>query len=197
VLTAAHCVTGSGSGIQFVPGYSGGSMPFGVWTSARVYADPSWIAHQDPAHDMAILKMQPQERNGRRVGVEDVVGANLLGLAPPAGTQVGVPAYPTGIDDEPVSCLSAVYRTGGYPAFDCPGYPGGTSGAPFLQSLEPSDGRQYDHRVVGVIGGLYQGGCSADTSYSAPFLPDVYQVWLRATWGSTPDVLPPPHSSGC
>jgi hypothetical protein len=51
--------------------------------------------------------------------------------------------------------------------------------------------------VVGVIGGLHQGGCSADTSYSAPFLPDVYQVWLRATLGKTPDVLPRPGSSGC
>jgi hypothetical protein len=197
VLTAAHCITGSGAGIQFAPGYHRGNTPFGVWTSTRVYADPSWIADQDPAHDMAILKMQPQERDGRRVGVEDVVGANVLGLAPPAGTQIGVPAYPSGIDDEPVSCSSPVYRTGDYPTFDCAGYPGGTSGAPFLQSLPSSDDRGYDHLVVGVIGGLHQGGCSPDTSYSAPFLPDVYQVWLRATLGSTPDVLPSPGSSGC
>jgi hypothetical protein len=197
VLTAAHCITGSGAGIQFAPGYRRGNAPFGVWTAAQVYADPTWIADQDPAHDMAILKMQPQERHGRRVGVEDVVGANLLGLAPPTGTQIGVPAYPAGIDDEPVDCLSSVYRTAGYPAFDCAGYPGGTSGAPFLQSLHSSDGRQYDHRVVGVIGGLHRGGCSADTSYSAPFRPDVYRVWLRATLGSAPDVLPQPGSSDC
>jgi hypothetical protein len=146
---------------------------------------------------MAILKMQPQDRDGRRVGVEDVVGANLLGLDPPDGTQIRVPAYPAGIDDEPVSCSSMVYRAGGYPAFDCAGYPGGTSGAPFLQSVDSSDGRRYDHLVVGVIGGLHQGGCSPDTSYSAPFRPDVYQVWLRATLGSAPDVLPRPTGSDC
>lgn len=197
VLTAAHCITGSGAGVQFVPGYQRGDAPFGVWTATQVYADPSWLAHQDPAHDMAILKMQPQERDGRRVGVEDVVGANLLGLEPPDGTQIRVPAYPAGIDDDPVSCASPVYRTGGYPAFDCAGYPSGTSGAPFLQSLEPSNGRQYDHLVVGVIGGLHRGGCSPDTSYSAPFRRDVYQVWLRATRGSTPDVLPRPDGSDC
>jgi hypothetical protein len=197
VLTAAHCITGSGAGVQFAPGYDGGKTPFGVWTAARVYADPSWISHQDPAHDMAILKMRPQQRDGRRVGVEDVVGANLLGLAPPNGTPVAVPAYPSGINDKPVSCLTRVYRTGGYPAFDCAGYPGGTSGAPFLQSVASSEGRRHDHLVVGVIGGLHQGGCSPDTSYSAPFRPDVYRLWMRATLGSAPDVLPQPGSSGC
>src|ERR1700712_4975124 len=32
VLTAAHCISGSGAGLQFAPGYVDGKTPYGVWT---------------------------------------------------------------------------------------------------------------------------------------------------------------------
>lgn len=200
VITAAHCLAGTGAGVQFVPGYRDGSTPYGVWTAAQAYVDPSWTADQDPQHDVAILKMRRQQLNGRWVGVQDVVGANLLGLAPSDGASTRVPAYPMGLDDEPMSCQSSLYRTEGYPSFDCPGYVGGTSGAPFLlpsaptaqaEAADPSD------VIVGVIGGLHQGGCSDDTSYSAAFGPAVYLLRQRATAGLTPDVLPHAGTAGC
>jgi hypothetical protein len=193
VLTAAHCITGTGAGIQFVPGYHDGETPYGVWTAAQVYVDPSWTSRQDAQHDVAILKMQRQQRDGRSVGVEDVVGGNVLGFAPPNGTRVSVPAYPVGIDDNPINCRNTIYRTDGYPSFDCHYYFDGTSGAPFLQSI----GGRHGQVVVGVIGGLHQGGCVDYTSYSSPFGPDTYRLWIRATLGLGPDVLPPPGSPGC
>jgi Trypsin-like peptidase domain len=200
VLTAAHCITGSGAGVQFVPGYRGGSTPYGVWTAAQVYVDPSWLARQDEQHDVAILKMRRQQRNGHWVGVQDVVGAgNLLGVQALPGTRVRVPAYPTGLNDQPISCRSPVYQSQGYSGFDCPGYLGGTSGAPFLLPLRWKwlPGGHRSDIVVGVIGGLHQGGCVPETSYSSAFGPAVYQLWLRATAGLTPDILPSPGGSGC
>jgi hypothetical protein len=202
VITAAHCLVGSGAGVQFVPGYRDGNAPYGVWTVTQAYVDPAWTADQDPRYDVAILKVRPQQRGGRPVGVQDVVGANRLGVVPADGAAVRVPAYALGLEDEPIGCQSPLYRTEGYPGFDCPGYVGGTSGAPFLLPEAPaptaasaadSDGDV----IVGVIGGLHQGGCSDDTSYSAPFGPAVYQLRQRASAGLTPDVLPPAGSSGC
>jgi Trypsin len=198
VITAAHCLVGSGAGVEFVPGYRDGNAPYGVWTASQAYVDPSWTASQDPRHDVAILKVQRQQRGGRWVGVQDVVGANRLGPAPADGASVRVPAYAMGLGDEPIGCQSSLYRTGGYPGFDCPGYVGGTSGAPFLLSAAPATSTATDGGVVvGVIGGLHQGGCSDDTSYSAPFGPAVNSLLQRATAGLTPDVLPPAGSSGC
>jgi hypothetical protein len=199
VITAAHCLVGSGAGVQFVPGYRDGNTPYGVWTASQAYVDPSWTANQDPRYDVAILKMQRQHRNGRWVGVQDVVGANRLGPAPADGATVEVPAYPMGLDDEPMSCENTLYRTEGYPGFDCAGYVGGTSGAPFLLSSGSTApaGSGEGAVIVGVIGGLHQGGCSDDTSYSAPFGPAVYLLRQRATAGLSPDVLPAAGSAGC
>lgn len=200
VITAAHCLAGSGAGVEFVPGYRDGSTPYGVWTAAQAYVDRSWTADQDPRNDVAILKMRRQQRDGRWMGVQDVVGANQLGLPPSDGATLRVPAYPSGLDDEPMSCQSSLYRTEGYPSFDCPGYVNGTSGAPFLLPPTPTTPAEADGRsdvIVGVIGGLHQGGCSDATSYSAVFGPAIYQLRQRATAGGTPDVLPLRRSAGC
>lgn len=193
IITAAHCFAGSGAGVRFVPGYRDGSTPYGVWTVTQAYVDPSWRADQDPRYDVAVLKVRRRQLDGRSVGVQDVVGANLLGL-PAKGASVRVPAYSMGLDDEPIGCQGSLYLTEGYPSFDCPGYVGGTSGAPFLR---PSPQADRGNVIVGVIGGLHQGGCSDDTSYSAAFGSAVYLLRQRATAGRTPDVLPRPPASGC
>jgi len=135
VITAAHCIVGSGAGVQFVPGYHGGEAPYGVWTATHAYVDPSWTSRQDPRHDVAFLKIQRQRHGGHSIGIEDVVGGNVLGIAPAGGTRVSLPAYPSGINDDPINCRNSIYRTDGYPTFDCHFYFDGTSGGPFLQSV--------------------------------------------------------------
>jgi V8-like Glu-specific endopeptidase len=189
ILTAAHCVTGTGAGYQFVPGYDNGNAPYGVWTVQRVYIAPAWVKDQDPQHDFAIL--QVADRHG--VGIEDVTGANLLGTAPRSGTTITDVAYNQGIDDQPISCTTAVYETYGYPGFNCHGYVGGSSGSPFLSTVP---GTRLT-LVRGVIGGLHQGGCYEYTSYSSAFTGDVYRLLLRATLGLRPDTAPVPGSDGC
>lgn len=192
VLTAAHCVYGTAAGWQFAPGYDDGATPYGVWSVTHAYVAPQWASGQDPQHDYAVLTLARQRLGGRTVGVQDVTGADLLGQAPAPGTTITDVAYNVGLDDQPVRCTVAVYWTGGYPSFDCHGYVGGSSGSPWL-----AKGPGQLAHVVGVIGGLHQGGCYEYTSYSPAFGPDVHRLIVRATHGDHPDTVPEPGGDGC
>lgn len=184
VLTAAHCIYGTGFAIEFAPGYADGRTPYGVWAIRHVYLEPAWRQGQDPRADVAVLQMAP--RGGRNV--EEVTGAApVLGTAPVAGSPVTVDGYVAGVRGRPITCTAPVYYTAGFPSFDCDGYANGVSGGPWLQ----------DGRVVGVIGGLHQGGCTPSTSYSAPFGGAVAALVSRAEAGGRGDVAPFPGSDGC
>lgn len=192
VLTAAHCVSGDGRGLRFVPGYRDGTAPYGEWTVTAVYADPRWTASQDPHHDYAFLVVAPRaDALGHPQRLGDVVDGREIGAAPDGATPVRLLAYPAGIDDRPVTCTRAARREDEYPALDCHGYASGTSGGPWLASAG-------DRSVIrGVIGGLHQGGCLESTSYSAPFGPATLAALGRATQAAAPDVLPVPGGDGC
>jgi trypsin len=183
VLTAAHCVFGNGLGFEFAPGYHDGISPYGVWTVRRLYVDPAWTRSQDPQHDVAILQVAP--RGGQQL--EDRTGAATLGSTPAAGTPVTVDGYVAGSGGRPITCTAPAYYTSGYPSFDCAGYSAGVSGGPWLAG---------DH-VVGVVGGLHQGGCTDSTSYSPAFGADVDALLVRAGRGGPGDVAPLPGGDGC
>lgn len=187
MLTAAHCVFGRATGWQIAPGYHDGKTPYGVWTVAAAYVPPQWKQGQDAQHDYAILRMQPKHLNGHRQAIQDVTGANRLALAPRIGEQVTGVAYNKGFDDKPIRCTVPAYYTRHYPAFDCHGYVIGSSGSPWL----------HDGTVVGVIGGLHQGGCTEHTSYSSHFRADVYDLVQRAEQGGAGDRAPSPGRDGC
>lgn len=188
VLTAAHCVSGTGTGLTFVPGYDEGAAPYGVYRVVAAYVDPRWLAGQDPAHDFAVLRVVPV--SGDRP-IEDVTGGNRLGRTPRDGTLVTDVAYNQGVGDAPVSCRAAVEGPARTPTFACQGFVDGSSGSPWLVRVH---GRT---EVVGVIGGLYQGGCRSDVSYSSPFGAAVRELVARAEARGAPDVLPVPGPSGC
>ncbi|MFN2559977.1 MAG: serine protease [Jatrophihabitans sp.] len=183
VLTAAHCVFGTGLGFEFAPGFHDGVSPYGVWTVQRVYVDPAWTASQDPQHDVAVLQVGP--RSGQQL--EDRTGAARLGVAPATGTPVTVDGYVAGSGGRPITCTGPVYYTAGFPSFDCAGYAAGVSGGPWLTG----------NHVVGVVGGLHQGGCTDSTSYSPAFGADVTALLARAESGAGGDVAPLPGSDGC
>ena len=187
VLTAAHCIVGSGIGYAFAPGYHDGVFPYGAWTVRRVYVNPAWKANHDPHVDYAFLVVGPHTIGGVAKNIEDVVGAYPLGAAPPPGSTVTVDGYVTGSHDRPLTCTSTTYRTSGYPSFDCRGFADGTSGGPWLRAGS----------VVGVIGGLNQGGCTPNTSYSSPFGAATAAVLARAAAGGVGDLVTPAGSSGC
>jgi hypothetical protein len=169
VLTAAHCVYGTGAAIEFAPGFHDGVSPYGVWTVRRAYVDPAWRGAQDPQHDVAILQVLPHGAHH----IEDVTGANTLAAAPASGTAVTVDGYVAGSGGRPITCTNHAYYTDGYPSFDCDGYAGGVSGGPWLVGSA----------VVGVIGGLHQGGCTPSTSYSSAFGTDAAALLARAETG--------------
>lgn len=175
VITAAHCVYGTGLTIEFAPGFHDGIAPYGVWSARRVYVAPRWRAHQDPARDVAILEMAP--RHGRRI--QDVVGGHRLGR-PAIGAPATVLGYLAGSGGRPITCTNVLGSTNGYPRFDCAGYGDGVSGGPWLQH----------GRVVGVTGGLEQGGCTAATTYTSRFGAWTTTLLRRAGSGARGDFAP-------
>ena len=61
VITAAHCVYGTGPTIEFAPGYDDGATPYGVWTVRHLYVDPAWKATRDPRHDVFRAVVRPDK----------------------------------------------------------------------------------------------------------------------------------------
>lgn len=75
-----------------------------------------------------------------------------------------------------------------YPAFDCGGFVGGSSGSGWVTR---------GHKLVGVIGGLHQGGCLPSTSYSSTFGRDIFKLIARASSGAAGDSVVKAGSDGC
>jgi hypothetical protein len=199
IATAAHCVVGSGVGAVFVSGYVDGAAPYGSWTVTAAYATPGWTKDRATTDDVAFLVVAPEARDGAKVEVQSITGANPLADAPAAGTTATVVAYDDGADDQPITCTATVTTTtvatgagtAGYPTFDCGGYVDGTSGAPWLVTV---DGTQ---EVAGVIGGLHQGGCYPNVSYTPAFSSATRTAYDAAVAGATPSIFPSPGSDGC
>ena len=188
VAIAAHCIYGSGTAYEFVPGYNKGAKPYGIWDVRAVYVDPAWKKGNDPHHDIAFLRIAPQMRNGHLVNIEDVTGAFTLGTAPAVGTQVTVTGYKVGTDDSPLVCTAPTTLTSGYPTVACNGFRDGTSGGPWVTASST---------LVGVIGGLNEGGCTPLINYSAPFDASTLTLLERAEAAGPADSPLPPLSDGC
>lgn len=191
IMTAAHCVTGTGAGYSFAPGYDKGTTPYGVWSVTAAYGAPAWIARQDPQRDWAFLTVARQQVDGRSRSLQSITGAHRLGRSAAAGDRVKVIGYGVGRDDEALRCTIDVYVHDSYPAFDCDGYVGGTSGSPWLRRT------QRGVVVSGDIGGLHQGGCTPATSYSPRLGKPAHRALGRAEAGGAGDVFPAPGSDGC
>lgn len=192
IVTAAHCVTGTGIGTVFAPGYDAGATPYGSWIVTGTYVATGWLANQDPQDDYAFLTVAPSTTNVATAPVQSVVGGVALGLAPVSGATVTITGYATGSDDAPILCTTQVTFTDGYPSFTCGSYPGGTSGGPWMETTAAGS-----VQLVGVIGGLNQGGCTNETSYSALFTPTIKALLQRAISGLAADDLPAPGSDSC
>jgi hypothetical protein len=175
VATAAHCVFGTGVGIEFAPLLHHNALPAGTWSVQRIYIDPEWTKSFDPRHDVAILRVAP--RAGKQL--EDVVRGQPLGT-PIAGAPVTVSGYPMGSRGRPITCTAPLTLVDGYSGIGCSGFGDGTSGGPWVQA----------GHLVGVIGGLEQGGCSPDVEYSTPFGASAAALVARAVAGGAGDVVP-------
>ncbi|MFJ8472918.1 trypsin-like serine peptidase [Kitasatospora sp. NPDC094011] len=172
LLTAAHCLS-SANGVTFAPGYRDGSAPYGTWQVTAVHTAAGWTQNGDVDEDFAILETAPN--NGRNV--EDVVGGNKLGTDEPFGATVRLYGYPAA-SEEPILCANSTGQQSSYQrVVQCPSYPSGTSGGPWINTATGD--------VVGAIGGYQQGGDSDDTSYSAYFDHTIATLYTQVE-GSAP-----------
>jgi V8-like Glu-specific endopeptidase len=176
VITAAHCVTGT-SGIVFVPGYDRGAAPYGIWTVTKIYEDRSWTSSSDPDDDVAFLRVTQADSIAP---IEDETGAEALKTGTPARQLVEVIGYPDS-GSQPILCRNWTREPMWEQLeFDCGGYTDGTSGGPFLASVDPLTGQG---AVIGVIGGYEQGGLTPQVSYSSRFGANVAALYRQAVAG--------------
>ncbi|MFC9819155.1 trypsin-like peptidase domain-containing protein [Streptomyces erythrochromogenes] len=198
VISAAHCLLGADTQqVAFVPQYTRAKpRPFGMFPVVRTAAGRSriWIdqryraqgVNRAAALDVAFAQVGPGPK-GRRV--QDVVGGNRLvtgaGYAHARATLIGHPstaARPRLCVNRTTKYTSADARIpGSFLRIACTGYPGGTSGGPFLLRL---DGRTGTGDVVGVIGGWKTGGDKPDVSYSSYFGADIRKLYQKAVAGA-------------
>jgi hypothetical protein len=169
VVTAAHCVPKDVRDLGFVPGYLGGKAPYGVWQVDKALVDPRWSSGGDPDYDVAFLVVHGT--------VEDMTGANNLGIGISPGILAAAIGYPSA-HDEPIVCVNYTRKlTDRQLRFDCADYTDGTSGGPLLTKVDPATGRG---TVLGVVGGYQQGGETPDVSYSPYFGAEVGALYRTA-----------------
>lgn len=161
IVTAAHCLPADeseGGKAVFVPAYRDGSAPYGTWPVQSVYADDNWNEDGDQDSDVAFAVLGPGSDGGKKV--EDAVGAAPLFTGRATGRSVTVTGYP-GDAEEPQVCTNTSIAYGDtQQRIDCPDFPGGTSGSPWVVE---------GGAVAGVIGGYEFGGDDPDVSYSIVF----------------------------
>ncbi|MFF8268659.1 hypothetical protein ACF059_14825 [Streptomyces sp. NPDC016562] len=194
VLSAAHCLLGSDTRqVAFVPQYTRANpQPYGMFPVLRdagghskIWIDPRYRsrgADRAATLDVAFAQVGPG-RDGFLV--QDVVGANRLvtgsGYAHARVALIGYPASAA----RPRLCVNRTTKftsvdpqiPGSFLRIHCTGYPGGTSGGPFLVRF---DARTGTGDVVGVIGGWKTGGDTADTSYSSYFGLSIRKLYEKA-----------------
>ena len=95
LITAAHCINGAKGGgyrqdIVFIPGYRDGQAPSGIWTPAQLVVAPQWMNSSDPGFDVGFVVLKPDDGKN----IEDVLGADQLGINPGYRNQVRVTGYP-------------------------------------------------------------------------------------------------------
>jgi V8-like Glu-specific endopeptidase len=192
VVTAAHCMENKvASRVAFVPDYSAGHTPYGIWTVTSVIEDPQWQKLADADDDFAFLVVA---QAGSIAPVQSLTGGETLGISVPAGRPVEVAGYPdTG--DTMISCENTVVAFSRTQfQFNCDGFTDGTSGSPLLAEAVPfaatgPAATNGEDMVIGVIGGYEQGGYTASVSYAARFatsLAALYNRALAASESSTP-----------
>jgi V8-like Glu-specific endopeptidase len=160
--------------LAFVPDYNDGDMLYGIWDVSAVYVAQQWISDQDPNYDVAFVVVH---KGGSSTPIQSVVGADTLAVDQAYTALTTVIGYPSDTD-EPITCTNYTSEFSSTQLrWDCDGYPGGTSGSPFLTEVNSKTGLG---TVDGVIGGYETGGDSPDISYSVHFTTWVSQLLAEA-----------------
>ena len=155
VLTAAHCVTGApgrGRATQwaanwvFVPGFTGGRLPYGEYTGHRFFVSPGWTApgggEPDDIAFVQVTAATPAGGSGaaRQPHGLPVAFASSQGAAVVTRSYVfGYPAEPPYAGLYPAYCAGLGTVSGGSARMPC-GMTAGDSGGPWLARFGPRSG---------------------------------------------------------
>ena len=178
LITAAHCINSGKGGsyrqdIVFIPDYRDGQAPFGIWAVKRLLVAPQWISGSDPSLDVGFVTLDPHDGQN----IEDVLGANQLGIDSGYQYLVRVTGYPASAD-APITCVNWTSRqSASQLRFECGGFAGGTSGSPWVTHFDP---RTRNGTIVGVIGGYQEGGDTEAISYSSYLGAAVQRLYQRS-----------------
>ena len=178
LITAAHCIDGGKGGsyrqdIVFIPGYQDGQAPYGIWEPAQLVVAPQWMSASDPGFDVGFVVLKPDDGKN----IEDVLGANQLGIDPGYRNLVRVTGYPDSAA-APITCINwTSEQSPSQLRFDCGGFTDGTSGSPWVTHFDP---QTRTGTIVGVIGGYQEGGSTAAISYSSYLGEQVQQLYRQA-----------------
>lgn len=178
LITAAHCIDSGKGGnytqdIVFIPDYQDGQAPFGIWTPAQLVVAPQWSSESNPNFDFGFIVLKPLD--GRNI--EDVLGANRLGIDTGYRYVVRVTGYPSSASAA-ITCANVTSRQSPTQLrFDCGGFTGGTSGSPWVTHF---DRQTRTGTIVGVIGGYQRGGDTPSISYSSYFDRAAQRLYLKA-----------------
>ena len=163
VLTAAHCVYGSGyaTNIAYVPEWHKGVSPYGSWAVRTITVAAGWVHSQNPNLDFAFLTVTPPA--GTHRPIQFVTGGLRLGINVGYAHPVYVIGY-NDTDDQPIGCATKSFKfeTDQMKLY-CNSYWNGTSGGPWILHYNRVTG---SGTVFGDIGGYEQGGDYPWASYS-------------------------------
>ena len=181
VVTSAHCIVGKGfaTNLEYVPDYSDGKAPYGIWPVTAITVARGWRHGRNPNLDLAFLTVAAVR--GRQI--QAATGGLAPGFNLSYDQAIEAVAYNTN-NAEPVRCATTSFRfRTGQVEFHCGGFHDGTSGAPWVAGYDPANGAG---TLVGVLGGYQGGGDYQWLSYS-PYLGSAVQaVFQMAELRSAP-----------
>jgi hypothetical protein len=141
IMTAAHCVQGTGAGMRFIPKYQQSSAPYGAWVVHAVYVDPQWQTNQNPLRDWAFLAVTPHTSQGATVNIQDLTSAFRLGFKWHSGDSVTVSGYYKGANG-PTTCTDQLSQHNQYAEFKCEGFGAGIRRAAAQRTVRLSANRR-------------------------------------------------------
>jgi V8-like Glu-specific endopeptidase len=178
LLTAAHCVYGSGgyaTNVVYVPKWHQGVSPYGAWPVKTITVAAGWQQSQNPDLDFAFLAVTPPAGTHRPVQL--VTGGLRLGINT-AYSQAITPIGYNNTDNAPIKCATRSLKFEPTQIeFYCNDYQDGTSGGPWITHFNPKTGTG---TVVGEIGGYEQGGDYAWQSFSPYYGWSILRLFVQA-----------------
>ena len=155
VLTAAHCVTGEpgrGRATQwatnwvFVPGFTGGRLPYGEYTGHRFFVSPDWTGPGGGEQgDVAFVQVTAATLDAGSGPAEPPPGlpvefaSSQDTIALTRSYVFGYPADPPYAGLDPAYCAGQVTASGGSVRMPCD-MTAGDSGGPWLAGFRPPSG---------------------------------------------------------